>query len=126
MKKTRILIPVAIFMLGASLVLGYNQLSRNIYDRTDCESFNIDHIELRTGINIPNVSNSVCEFDKLQNSKTSIFSLAGVEIEKYVNANGFELVDGKYIRSGDKEANRWEAELDPETATLRVEIFYGI
>lgn len=125
MKRWHVLVLLAVFLFGGSLVWGFDQLSNSIYHHTDCERFNIDHIELRTGINIPAVTSSVCDFDAVQNRKVSSFTLAEIAIDEYAARNHFEQVAGKYTRSGSGPAHQWEAELDPETNILTVKIAYG-
>ena len=60
MKKTLIVAIVLVAVIGGFMI-GFTLLRRHIFNRTDCERFNIDNIELRTGIDIPAVDSSNCE-----------------------------------------------------------------
>lgn len=126
MKKRSFITLAIVFLLALGLVQGYNRLSQHIYNSMDCEGSNIDHIELRTGLNIPAVSNAVCEFDELQQKRISKFTLAlaPADIDKYLSTNHFEQQEESYIRSGNGESHSWEAKIDPEAKLLTVEIDY--
>lgn len=43
--------------------LGSFRLSKTIYKTKDCEQFTIDHLELRTGVNLPKLLELNCNFD---------------------------------------------------------------
>jgi len=50
-------------------------LSKHIYNRTDCVRFNIDNIESRTEIDIPQAISSECDCKDVPKMKESTFVL---------------------------------------------------
>jgi hypothetical protein len=56
MKKIGIVLTISIVILYVDLHL----FSRMIYNTQSCERFNIDNIELRTGVNIPEIKSYSC------------------------------------------------------------------
>lgn len=106
----------------------FRLLAKHIYNRTDCEAFNIDNIELRTGIDIPAVVKSDCECIVFENTKTAKFTIdtQKVDFERYISRNNFNLIDGNYKRSGQREGTVWESTLNGETKELTVFIEYRL
>ena len=106
------------------LYLGVLGLSRHIFHQTSCEQFNIDNIELRTGINIPSIVHVDC--DRQGNIKTSKFVIdtSKVDIKKYIASNKFVRSDRLYVANGDNDNTKWDATLDPRTNQLNVHIEY--
>jgi len=50
---SKVLKIIGLVVLGVLLFMGsFKLLVRHIFNRQDCERFNIDNIELRTGINV--------------------------------------------------------------------------
>ncbi len=111
------------FLLGA---VGCKSLINHIYNRVDCEQFNIDNVEVRTGINIPAIKRVDCECDETKTLKTNTFILNSdiVDMTEYVSRNKFKLEDGQYKNIGKREDTEWEAILNPETSELKVVIKY--
>ena len=101
-------------------------LVSNIYNRMECERFNIDNIEVRTGIDIPKVTSAVCECDNLEKIKTSHFTIDTkvVNIKDYVAKNRFVLKEGIYIQKGEREDTKWLATLDQSSNELMVRVEY--
>src|SRR5687768_6689534 len=48
-----------------------------IYNYRDCDRFIIDHVELQTGIDIPPVISSNCNYDEGNGIKTAVFHIDG-------------------------------------------------
>lgn len=119
--KTILIIVGSIVLIITLLMGGCVALNRHIYSRMDCERFNIDNVEVRTGINIPSIKDVECECR--EQHKTAKFVL-DTDLTSYVELNKFELVDDKYYRKGKDEYTIWEASLDMETAELIVDIDY--
>ena len=111
------------FFLGA---IGCKSLIGHIYNRVDCEQFNIDNVEVRTGINIPAVTDVECQCDEAKTIKTNTFILNSdlVDMNDYVSKNKFQLEDGQYKNIGKREDTEWEAILNTETSELKVVIKY--
>ncbi|MEM7367192.1 MAG: hypothetical protein AAF587_01255 [Bacteroidota bacterium] len=120
---------IAISILAASLFLfmgGVKMLVSHIYNRTDCERFNIDNIEVRTGIDIPSVSEADCTCDQIAKTKRSTFTIntQQVDLDEYLTTNKFVEQDGAYVNAGEREDTKWKAKLDPETHVLTVMLEY--
>jgi len=98
----------------------------HIYNRTDCEQMNIDNIELRTGIDIPAVSNVVCEFKTAEKTKVAVFTLdkAKVDLTHYTTKNDFIQKGNQYVKSGERTDTKWDASLDATTWDLTVSVQY--
>lgn len=114
------------FMLVA-LFIGYKSLSTHIYNRTDCERFNIDNIELRTGIDIPAVLASSCECESNGKQKIASFIIDETQIdlsdyiaEKNWQPNGVNT----YQLSNKTEQSSWMATLNTTTAELSFDLTY--
>lgn len=123
----QILIGLSIIALFLLLFMGgFKLLAGHIYGRTDCERFNIDNIEVRTGIDIPAVSNVDCSFDASINTKFSTFTFDKneVDLEEYVVRNDFEKNGDVYLNTGERTDTKWQAELNPETYVLTVKLEY--
>jgi hypothetical protein len=117
-------IPILILLF----IGGYRGLTKHIYNRTDCEAFNIDNIELRTGIDVPAVIESDCECFVTGNTKTAKFILdtENLDFERYVSRNKFEWLEGEYRNSGETDDTAWASTLNQETKELTVFIEYKL
>ncbi len=111
------------FLLAAA---GCKSLISHIYKRVDCEQFNIDNIELRTGINIPSIRDVECECNEAKTLKTNTFILNSdiVDLPDYISKNKFKLEDGQYKNIGKRKDTEWEAVLNTETSELKIVIKY--
>ena len=88
---SKVLKIIGLVVLGVLLFMGsFKLLVRHIFNRQDCERFNIDNIELRTGINVPPISD--CDCRVTDNTKLSTFKLdtSVVDIASYAEINGFD------------------------------------
>ncbi len=125
MKRKWILIPVlfvGFILAGMGLI---KLLLNHIYDRQDCERFNIDNIECRTGINIPEVLDAECDCE--DNVKTSCFVIdtKHTDLEKYIVRHGFQKVDKQFAEAkGSDENTEWSATLDYTSGDLYFLINY--
>jgi hypothetical protein len=109
---------VLLFMGGTRLLI------RHIYNRTDCGMFNIDNIELRTGIDIPDINESNCKSDgKIKRCEFTL-DMNKIRLSHYVERNGFSQEDSLFVRRGEREDTKYEVKLDPLSAKLFVEIVY--
>lgn len=113
-----IALSVILFFSGCKLLI------RDIFNRQECERFNIDNIEVRTGINIPKVSDCDCQVKG--NTKTSNFIIDTdhVDLEEYVVKQHFIKMDSLYRLSDKSEHSNWTASLNLETAELRFTLQY--
>jgi len=123
MKKTTIGIAV---ILGIILMLygGLHLFGRMIYNTQSCELYNIDNIELRTGVNIPKVTATECECKN--NKKVSKFSIDmdTIDLDDYVISNELTLVDGLYIKENDNENSTYRVVFDKITGELTIDLTY--
>jgi len=123
MKKAIVLLSLVIitiiFLLGSCALL-----SKHIYSRQDCVTFNIDNIELRTGINIPKVLSSKCECTDHRKNAEFVLDLDQLDITDYLSKNKLERAESRYIRVGKNHNTNWSAHYDSLKATLAVEIEY--
>jgi len=119
-----------LFVLGtfALIVLlfmgGFRLLVKHIYNRTDCERFNIDNIELRTGVDIPEIKESECESDGKIKKCEFILDTSKVALPHYIERNKLSKEDSLFVKRGDREDTKYEVILNPVTAKLFVEIVY--
>jgi len=92
----------------------------------NCNQFNIDHVEVRTGIDIPAKQKVTCDLNAAGNRRiNTIFIEQYVNLEDYVKKNGFILQkDNQYVNEGTKEDHKWTATLNTHTRELVVVIDY--
>ena len=88
-KKNVLLLLSVSIGLPLLFMTGCRALVKNIYQSMDCDQFNIDHIELRTGINIPSVQRNYCEL---------IDSVRSVSFQVLLNTEELEIYSAKYFR----------------------------
>lgn len=124
MLKKIIIVSGIIGLLIVLFIVGYNALGRHIYNRTDCERFNIDNIEVRTRIDIPSIIDNKCSSNgKIKNSTFTI-DTNKVDINRYIKRNKFEKKDSIYINNGETINTKWNARLNLDGAILNIRIEY--
>ena len=122
MKNLIIILSSIIVFIGFAY-LGLNLLAKHIYNRTDCDRFNIDNIEMRAHINIPSIESQDCNCEN--NTKTSIFVFeSDVNLEDYIQKNHFVKENEIYVNQGERVDTKWRAVLNLKTAELSVIIEY--
>ncbi|MBC7885520.1 MAG: hypothetical protein H7X99_08595 [Saprospiraceae bacterium] len=127
--------------------LGFLKFTRSIHQQRSCEWANIDNIELHTGIDIPKILTSDCEYNKKLNTKTASFSIdtGNVDISKYILRNKFNKIQamtgfgleellknehiaglkstsGLYYAKGSSLGETWQSILENPTGKLWVTI----
>ena len=100
MKKTvkiTTIVLVSILALGALGYGGLYLLVRTIHNQRSCVLYNIDNIEVHTGIDIPKIESFDCEYSKEQNTKMTRFDIdkAAVNIDRYIERNEFQKLEAK-------------------------------
>lgn len=107
-------------------IFSFKMLSNHIYNRTDCEQFNIDNIEVRTGIDIPAVDDVTCDFKTTENTKISVFMLkkTSLDFDHYIQRNDFVKDGAFYINKGERADTKWEATLSEKDLKLVVSLVY--
>ncbi|MBX2874703.1 MAG: hypothetical protein KTR30_21450 [Saprospiraceae bacterium] len=124
--KHLVLIFASISVLAICAILGFRSMVSHIYNRVDCESFNIDNIEVRTGIDIPAVTDVECSCNEEKTIKTSTFTLdvKQVDLDQYVSRNKFKATDGYFENTGQRKDTKWKAKLDKGSNELTVIVEY--
>lgn len=127
MKKI-LLILSAISLFLTLVGFGFYGFSKMIYNSCDCERFNIDNIELRTGINIPSIKDTECTYDQTTKTKkaTFIIDTKKVDIEDYILKNKLVKSDAEdlYVKSNDIKSHSYKGVLNKKTGKLDIEIIY--
>ncbi|MDA8994198.1 hypothetical protein N9H17_02390 [Schleiferiaceae bacterium] len=113
------------FVVGLPLLFmaGCKTLTSTIYQSMDCDQFNIDHIELRTGIDVPKVKRKNCQLND---------STRTVEFEVLLNAEELDAYSAKYFEwhapvftaEGERSDTRWQARLDTSSRALIFHLYY--
>ena len=109
---------VILFMGGCKLLV------REIFNSKDCERFNIDNIEVRTGVNIPKVSDCNCVVDGNTKTSSFIIDVNQVDVNEYSRKHHFEKADSLFALSNITDHTKWNATLNMETAELRFTLYY--
>lgn len=127
MKK--VLLILSVLALFLTLVgFAFYGFSKMIYNSCDCKRFNIDNIELRTGINIPSIKDTECIYDETTKTKkaTFIINTEKVDIEDYILKNKLVKSDAEdfYVKSNDIKSHSYKGILDKNTGKLDIEIIY--
>lgn len=113
-------IVVFLFLAGSGFVL----LKKHIYTKTGCRGFKIDHIELRTGIDVPAVASSDCECGEGFKKSTFVIDTVLVKLPQYIANNRFEPGNRGFSKKGSDEHTQWTSHLNTQTAELSFELFY--
>ena len=123
MKKLGIILG-SIALLILLFMAGCRALIYTIGNSNTCEQFNIDNIELRTGIDIPATTNVDCIYN--DGIKDVVFTLDTNEvvIPEYLSRNKFEQSGGKFVNNGEKKRTKWEATYDKKRAELTMHLVY--
>ncbi|MFT6166238.1 MAG: hypothetical protein ACJAV5_000123 [Vicingaceae bacterium] len=96
-----------LYITGGTVLLsilfmgGCRMLSKQIFNHQDCKRFNIDNIELRTGIDIPAIENAI--FECAPGTKDAEFTLKinPEDLEHYLSQNKFKWVNSTFINSNE-------------------------
>lgn len=103
---------------------GCRILNKHIINRQDCARFNIDNIEVRTGIDIPTVENVVCECAPATKDAEFTLTLKRQDLAYYLARNKFSWSQGTFVNSNEDDYTKWMATLDTTTLKLKVHIDY--
>nr|WP_321233338.1 hypothetical protein [uncultured Psychroserpens sp.] len=95
-----------------------------IFNTQSCSSFNIDNIELRTGVDIPKVSSTDCICNDNTKISKFIIDTDNVDLDYYISRNDFTLVEGLYIKENDNKNSTYKVILNINTAELTVNLTY--
>ncbi|CAI8374934.1 MAG: Uncharacterised protein [Cryomorphaceae bacterium] len=113
----------AIILLSFLLFQGCRGLVKTIYASMDCDQFNIDHIELRTGIDIPKITRLHCEI--ADDTRTVAFQIHKTGEAQTQYAEKYFSWDGKmYSATGSNTFTLWSATYDTVSNVLNIELQY--
>ena len=89
----------------------------------DCDQFNIDHIELRTGIDVPKVKRQSCQLNHSLRTVEFVVLLHSEDLKAY-SAKYFNWEAPLFIAEGVRSDTKWHASLDTTTRALIFKINY--
>lgn len=125
MNARKVIIITSLTILVPLLLMkGCQSFARTIYNSMDCNQFNIDHIELRTGIDVPQIKRNYCELT--DTSRTVSFQLLKTGKDKKAYAEKyFRWSKGSlFVQEGSNSDTRWSAQLDTVTSELVFKLHY--
>ncbi len=124
MQGYKVLIIILITLVSPLLLIkGCQSFAKTIYQSMDCDQFNIDHIELRTGIDVPKIKRKYCQLND---------STRTVEFEVLLNSKELKSYSTKYFHwdaplftaEGRRSDTEWQASLDTSNRALIFNINY--
>ena len=119
-KTARILLIIAIiFAIPILLMKGCQSLAKEIYWSMDCDQFNIDHIELRTGIDIPKITRNYCELSPTQRKVSFQLHKSGKDKAQYA-ATYFKYSGDHLFSANGIRLNRHWSMTSPTTKNQRI------
>ncbi len=123
MKKVVIIIgSIALFCL--LFMLGCRTLISTIANSNDCEQFNIDNVEVRTGIDIPATTQVDCMYNNGVKNVNFTLDTTKFDVEDYLQKNKFVKQNDVYINNGDRQKTAWNAIYHSKRAILAMRIVY--
>lgn len=123
MKNVLIIFGSSVLLIGL-LMAGCRALIYTASSSVDCERFNIDGIEVRTGIDIPAITNVDCIYNEGIKNVTFTLDTNKVDINHYLERNNFKKLNDFYLIKGESESTNWHGEYDVTLATLKMKIIY--
>ena len=105
------------------LMKGCQSFARTIYNSMDCNQFNIDHIELRTGIDVPKIKRKYCQLNDSNRTVEFEVLLNSEEIKSY-STKYFHWDAPLFTAQGRRSDTQWQASLDTSTRALIFNINY--
>ena len=125
MNARKVIIITSLTILVPLLLMkGCQSFARTIYNSMDCNQFNIDHIELRTGIDVPQIKRNYCELT--DTSRTVSFQLLKTRKDKNSLCREIFPMVGRitFYSEGSNSDTRWSARLDTVTSELVFKLHY--
>ena len=125
MNARKVIIITSLTILVPLLLMkGCQSFARTMYNSMDCNQFNIDHIELRTGIDVPQIKRNYCELT--DTSRTVSFQRLKTGKDKKAYAEKyFRWSKGSlFVQEGSNSDTRWSAQLDTVTSELVFKLHY--
>lgn len=117
---------IIILLFALSPIICYKSCSSFIYNQETCAQFNIDNIELRTGIDIPKITDVICDYKATEKTKVSVFTLNHLTLnfDYYITRNKFVKEGDFYVNRGERADTKWDARLNEENMKLTVSLVY--
>ena len=125
MNARKVIIITSLTILVPLLLMkGCQSFARTMYNSMDCNQFNIDHIELRTGIDVPQIKRNYCELT--DTSRTVSFQILKTGEDKRVYAEKYFRwsKESVFVQEGSNSDTRWSAQLDTVTSELVFKLHY--
>ncbi len=110
-------------VLSFLFIQGCRGLKNTIYSSMDCDQFNIDHIELRTGIDIPKIKSLHCEIGD-HTRRASFLVLKSRKDEVAYTQKYFKWDGQKHSAAGRTPQTEWTATYDSTTNILEFQLDY--
>ena len=117
-----ILSVLAIFLIA--IYGGLHFFGNLIYNTKSCDRFNIDNIELRTGVNIPEIVTSNCECKDNNKISKFIIDSVKVDLDDYISKNEFTRVGNLYVKENDNSNSTYKVTFEKQTAELIINLTY--
>lgn len=115
---------VLLIFCGILFVGGVHLFGRHIYNTKSCQFYNIDNIELRTGVDIPKVISTDCKCDGTTKTSKFIIDLERLDLDRYVTRNDLILKNDIYIKENDNENSTYKVSFNKKTGELLVNLIY--
>lgn len=89
--KIALLVVAIVVALGCLGLMGLQAFCDKIYESRDCDFANIDNIEMRTSIDIPEIHACDCRYDEREFAKkvTFIIDKKSLDLDDYITKHGF-------------------------------------
>ena len=112
----------AIFLIA--IYGGLHFFGNLIYNTQSCDRFNIDNIELRTGVNIPEIVTSDCECKDNKKISKFIIDSVKVDLDDYISKNEFTRIGNLYVKENDNSNSTYKVTFEKQTAELIINLTY--
>jgi len=114
----------AIAILLFLFIGSFHLLAYSMFNTNSCTQFNIDNIELRTGINIPEINDVNCENTNTTKRSEFILHAKDLEINDYLKKNNFTYNGEFYENTGESKKTIWDASFYKEDNRLIINLTY--
>ncbi len=124
MKKKILIAIVSTGLFFTLFAVSFISLRNHIYNRKDCERFNIDNLESRAHVNIPDVKDGDCKCDGKIKESSFTLDIDDDRVQNYLRKNGFEKVSDYYQKKGINEDTKWDVVFTPDNKKLSFVVEY--
>jgi len=120
-RKSLLIMLVCVVTVPVLLFKGCTSLGKTIYTSMDCDRFNIDHIEMRTGIDIQQIQRNYCRLSS-DEREVSFKSLKDGASEMAYAQRYFTWDGTTFSAIGSNPETNWYASLD----TISNELYFRL